>query len=143
MKTADVTFEYEGIHNGNLNGGTRTTPAAAVSPATMPIAIIGMSCRFPGDATNPEKLWEFCADGRSAWEEIPRSRFNQEAWYHPHSGHLGTVSAVDDLGDRFEADSSYNQSFVKGAHFLKQDISLFDASFFNFSSETASVRDRT
>lgn len=61
-------------------------------PATMPIAIIGMSCRFPGDATSPEKLWDLCANARSAWSKIPKSRFNQEAWYHPHNGHAGTVS---------------------------------------------------
>ena len=29
---------------------------------------------------------------------------------------------------------------VQGGYFLKEDIALFDASFFNFTSEVASVR---
>lgn len=57
----------------------------------MPIAIIGMACRFPGDASNPEKLWNLCAKGKSAWSPIPESRFHAESWYHPDKGHLGTV----------------------------------------------------
>jgi len=66
----------------------------AVDPVTMPIAIIGISCRFPGDATSPEKLWEMVAEKRSAWSEIPSNRFNQESFYHPVGGHLSTVSAT-------------------------------------------------
>jgi hypothetical protein len=29
---------------------------------------------------------------------------------------------------------------VKGAHFIEEDVGLFDAAFFNYSAETASVR---
>ncbi|KAI2787746.1 Highly reducing polyketide synthase azaB [Penicillium oxalicum] len=88
----------------------------------MPIAIIGMACRFPGDASNPEKLWNLCAKGKSAWSPIPESRFHAESWYHPDKGHLGT-------------------SYVKGAHFLTEDISRFDAAFFNCTAESASTMD--
>ena len=66
-----------------------------VPPTTpMPIAIIGMSCRFPGDADSPEKFWELCANGRSAWSEIPENRFNKESFYHPVSEKSTTVSIV-------------------------------------------------
>ena len=58
----------------------------------MPIAIIGMSCRFPGDSTSPEKLWTFCAEGRSAWSVIPDQRFNRKAFNHPQSEKRTTVS---------------------------------------------------
>ncbi|ROT41106.1 putative polyketide synthase [Sodiomyces alkalinus F11] len=81
-----------------------------------------MSCRFPGDATSPEKLWELVSEGRSAWSEIPKSRFNQEAFFHPQDSNLGT-------------------SNVRGGHFLTEDVSLFDASFFNFSAEVAASMD--
>nr|Q86ZD9.1 RecName: Full=Squalestatin tetraketide synthase; Short=SQTKS; AltName: Full=Highly reducing polyketide synthase 1; Short=HR-PKS 1; AltName: Full=Squalestatin S1 biosynthesis cluster protein pks1 [Phoma sp. C2932]AAO62426.1 type I polyketide synthase [Phoma sp. C2932] len=90
--------------------------------ATIPIAIIGMSCRFPGNATSPEKLWELCAQGRSAWSSIPKSRFRQEGFYNPNAERVGT-------------------SHVVGGHFLEEDPSLFDASFFNLSAEAAKTMD--
>lgn len=58
---------------------------------TEPIAIIGMSCKFGGDASNTEKLWKLLADGKSAWSEIPSSRFNIKGAYHPKSDKLSTV----------------------------------------------------
>jgi acyl transferase domain-containing protein len=58
----------------------------------MPIAIIGMSCRFAGGASSPEKLWDMCRDGRSAWSKIPKDRFNADAFYHPDGARLGMVS---------------------------------------------------
>ena len=58
----------------------------------MPIAIIGMSCKFPGDATGPEALWRLCEEGRSAWSEIPSDRFNKDAFYHPSGDRATTVS---------------------------------------------------
>jgi acyl transferase domain-containing protein len=58
---------------------------------TEPIAIIGMSCKFGGDATNAEKLWDMVSKGESAWSEIPSSRFNWKGSYHPESERRGTV----------------------------------------------------
>jgi acyl transferase domain-containing protein len=49
--------------------------------ASVPIAIIGMSCKFPGGATSPGKLWRMCVEGRSGWSEIPKSRFNAAAFF--------------------------------------------------------------
>ncbi|KEQ98173.1 hypothetical protein AUEXF2481DRAFT_62731 [Aureobasidium subglaciale EXF-2481] len=89
---------------------------------TMPIAVVGMACRFAGEVTSPERLWELCAEAKSTWSEIPTTRFNNEAFYHPHGEKLGT-------------------SNVKGAHFLSEDVSLFDASFFNFTAEVAQTMD--
>jgi acyl transferase domain-containing protein len=60
--------------------------------SSTPIAIIGMGCRFSGDVTNPDKLWELVAAGRSGWTEIPSSRFNVDGLYHPNSEKPGTVS---------------------------------------------------
>ncbi|KAI3390924.1 hypothetical protein diail_8351, partial [Diaporthe ilicicola] len=90
--------------------------------ASEPIAIIGLSCKFAGDADSPEKLWKMLAEGRNAWSEIPSTRFNAKAVYHPDSGKLSTMH-------------------VKGAHFLEEDVGLFDAPFFNYSAETASALD--
>lgn len=60
--------------------------------AEVPIAIIGMSCRFSGGATDPEKLWKLLADGRSGWSEIPSSKFNLHGVWHPFFEKLNNVS---------------------------------------------------
>jgi hypothetical protein len=60
--------------------------------ASEPIAIIGLSCKFAGDAASPEKLWKMLTEGRNAWSEIPSTRFNPKGAYHPDSEKLSTVS---------------------------------------------------
>jgi acyl transferase domain-containing protein len=59
-----------------------------------PIAVIGLSGRFPGQATNPDKLWQMCAAGEDAWSPFPSNRFNSEAFYHPDGGRNGSVSRI-------------------------------------------------
>lgn len=92
----------------------------SINKATMPIAIVGMGCRFPGDATNPQKLWDMLVESRDAWSPIPKERFNQSAFYHPDASRNGAHN-------------------VRGAYFLKEDLSLFDAPFFNMTSAEAAV----
>lgn len=48
-----------------------------------PIAIVGSSCRFPGDANSPSKLWELLKEPRDVVQEIPPTRFDIKAFYHP------------------------------------------------------------
>lgn len=58
----------------------------------VPIAIVGVSCRFAGDATSPSKLWEVCVNGKSAWTPIPSDRFDANAIYDPDPERPGRVS---------------------------------------------------
>ncbi|MGW6296909.1 beta-ketoacyl synthase N-terminal-like domain-containing protein, partial [Streptomyces sp. NPDC055058] len=39
-----------------------------------PIAIIGMACRYPGDVTDPERLWELVLAGTDAIRPFPTDR---------------------------------------------------------------------
>jgi hypothetical protein len=57
----------------------------------MPIAIVGIGFRGPGDAQNVEKLEEMIRAGREAWSPIPAKRWNNTAFYHPDHSRHGTV----------------------------------------------------
>ena len=36
-----------------------------------PIAVIGMGCRFPGGADDPDSFWRLMIEGRDAISEVP------------------------------------------------------------------------
>lgn len=67
---------------------------------SMPIAIVGMSCRFPGGAESPEAFWDLLQNGSSSWSEIPEKRFNAKAFYNPDPDIRGTVGAPSLLRNR-------------------------------------------
>ena len=46
-----------------------------------PVAIVGMSCRFPGGVKSPEALWELLKNGVDAITEVPKERWDIEAYY--------------------------------------------------------------
>lgn len=56
-----------------------------------PIAVIGMSCKFSGDATTPEKLWQLVVEGKDGWSPIPKSRFNADAFHDKDHAKIGMV----------------------------------------------------
>ncbi|TVY81978.1 Asperfuranone polyketide synthase afoG, partial [Lachnellula suecica] len=89
---------------------------------TEPIAIIGLSCRFAGDAHNAEGFWKMMAEGRNAWSEPLPSRWQGKGAYHPDADKLSTTN-------------------VKGAHFLQEDPGCFDAAFFSYSGNLAAAVD--
>ena len=49
--------------------------ASAALLLSEPIAIVGMGCRFPGGAVNPEEYWRLLEEGRSGIREIPAGRW--------------------------------------------------------------------
>ncbi|MDO8300150.1 type I polyketide synthase, partial [Lacisediminimonas sp.] len=46
-----------------------------------PIAIVGMSCRFPGGADDPEAYWQLLQQGRDAISEVPPEHWDVDAHY--------------------------------------------------------------
>ncbi|KAL7913516.1 putative polyketide synthase [Trichoderma velutinum] len=86
------------------------------------IAIVGLGLRFPGDATSPQKLWDVLERKESQWSEFPKDRLNIDGYYHPSNQRLGSLS-------------------FRGGHFLKDDISAFDAPFFSIPTEEANAVD--
>ena len=93
---------------------TRSTPES--------IAIIGMSCRFPAGANNPEKYWQLLSDGRDGWSKVPADRWNEDAFYHPDPSMNGATNH-------------------RGGYFIDQDIGAFDPVFFGISGEEAKSMD--
>ena len=47
------------------------------------IAIIGLGCRFPGQANDPQAFWELLRAGVDTVTEVPPERWDVEAYYDP------------------------------------------------------------
>jgi len=71
-----------------------------------PIAIIGLGCRIPGGANNPEQLWKLLSEGRGGVGEIPADRWPVDAYYDPNPDAPGKIAtrfgAFLEQVDRFE-----------------------------------------
>lgn len=105
--------------NGHSNGDTQNhvaTPTPKAKP--MPIAIVGMSCRLPGNVASPAEFWELCARARSGYSTIPPERFNTASFQHPNPGKAGCHNPI-------------------GGHFLNTDLAAFDAPFFSLTEKEA------
>ena len=88
---------------------------------TEPVAIIGMACRFPGGARDPDQFWRLLNDGFDANREFPGDRFDVDAYYDP---------AYDKAG----------KMYVRRGAFV-DDVDLFDAAFFGISPREAERMD--
>ncbi|GAA2477719.1 type I polyketide synthase [Streptomyces longisporus] len=108
---------------GELTGELGSAaPVVAAGASDEPLAIVGMSCRFPGGAESPESFWELLASGGDAVGGFPTDRgWDLEGVYDPDRGSEGT---------------SYTQS---GA-FLRE-AAQFDAGFFGISPREALAMD--
>lgn len=80
-----------------------------------PVAIVGMSCRFPG-AQNLDEFWDNILNGVDSVREIPSDRWDIDRFY--------------------DADRAPGKMYTKQGGFL-EDIADFDADFFNISDQEA------
>jgi len=93
-----------------------------MSDQPVPIAVVGIGCRFPGGAHDPDKLWELLSKGKDAWSESPPNRFAGSSFYHPDADMQGATNH-------------------RGGHFIDQDVSAFDSRFFGITAGEAAAMD--
>jgi acyl transferase domain-containing protein len=84
----------------------------------MPVAIVGMSCRLPGDVSTPGEFYRMLCRARSGWSKVPKDRFNAEAYNHPNPDKKGCFNS-------------------QGGYFINHDLSMFDAGFFDITKKEA------
>ncbi|MCX4852248.1 SDR family NAD(P)-dependent oxidoreductase [Streptomyces canus] len=83
-----------------------------------PIAIVGMSCRFPGGVRSPEDLWRLLDEGTDGITAFPTDRgWDVESFYDPEPGRAG-------------------KSYVREGGFL-DGVADFDPRFFGISPREA------
>lgn len=59
------------------------------------IAIVGMSCRFPGGVDSPEAFWELLNHGVDAITPVPSARWNIKKYYDPDPDTPGKIATRD------------------------------------------------
>ncbi|MFE3260622.1 SDR family NAD(P)-dependent oxidoreductase [Nocardia sp. NPDC059091] len=100
-----------------------TSPTRTVRPrADEPLAIVGMSCRFPGGVDDAASLWALVDQGIDGIGEFPADRgWDTGRWYDPQPGVTG-------------------KSYTRSGGFLGA-AGDFDADFFGISPKEALAMD--
>ncbi|MBI3243486.1 MAG: type I polyketide synthase, partial [Chloroflexi bacterium] len=87
-----------------------------------PIAIIGLSCRFPRGANSPEEFWQLLRDNVDAVTEVPPERWNADEYYDANPDAMGKM-------------------YTRHGAFLDAFPDKFDAAFFGISPREAITMD--
>ncbi|MBD2342289.1 SDR family NAD(P)-dependent oxidoreductase [Calothrix sp. FACHB-156] len=95
----------------------RTRLEAVNKEKTEPIAIIGLGCRFPGNANDPDSFWNLLHKGIDAVTEVPPGRWDVDAYYDPNPDAPG-------------------KTYTKQGGFIQQ-VDQFDPLFFGISPREA------
>lgn len=101
------------IHDANNNSSSTEQ-----TQHPEPIAIVGMGCRFPGGAADPQTFWNNLLDGKDCIIDVPEHRWDVNRFYDTDREKPGKM-------------------YVKSGGFLQERIDEFDALFFGVSPREA------
>ncbi len=87
-----------------------------------PIAVVGMSCRFPGGANDLGLFWDLLRNRIDATSDVPPSRWNVDEYYSPGAPVPG-------------------KAYTRRGAFLTAPLDLFDARFFGIAPREAANMD--
>ncbi len=87
-----------------------------------PIAVVGMACRFPGQARSLEEFWGVQIRGEDAISEVPETRWPIDRYYSADRSQVGKMA-------------------TRSGGFLSEPIDEFDARHFNISPREAQQLD--
>jgi len=110
-------------HENSVQQSTSTcdaAPAMNVVDGSADIAIIGMSCRLPGEITNADEFWAMLEKGTNCVTNVPTTRFSMDEIYSPTK----------------QVGKSYT---TQGA--FMTNVDYFDNEFFNISLAEARCMD--
>ncbi|BBB02252.1 putative modular polyketide synthase [Actinacidiphila reveromycinica] len=127
--TPEVLAGFLRVELGVAAAGDGPDPAVSGAASAVagtepdePVAIVAMSCRYPGGVASPEDLWEVLSTGRDAIGGFPRDRgWDTDDLYDPEPGRPGSV-------------------YVRAGGFV-HDAGDFDPAFFSISPREALAMD--
>ena len=115
--TADAIVKYFQSSREPVAATPRVAPAAARHDE---VAVVGMACRLPGGIVSTDQFWALLSEGRDAISEVPRSRWDIDAFCGPDREGRSIVTRFGGFLD---------------------DVDQFDAAFFNIGAEEANALD--
>lgn len=140
-KHSEVAVDADEYLSPGLSSSQTSGDIAAIRHA-VPIAVVGLgkiaeasalsktvstncitACRLPGGVNSCSTFWDLLASSKSGQCEVPSSRFNIDAFYHPKGA---------------QRPGSMN---TKGGYFLQEDIRAFENGFFGINNLEATYMD--
>lgn len=110
-------YIYKMIHKNSIRKEEKLVENI-VNTVDDKVAIIGMSCRFPGGANTIEEYWNVLKSGIDGIIDVPNERWDWEKYY--------------DIND-----NTPGKMYCKKGGFLQTSVDEFDARFFNISPKEA------
>ncbi len=91
------------------------------SSQTQPIALVGIGCRFPGNANNADEFWQLILSGTCAVGEVPPERWDGDTFFSDDPETRGTM-------------------YTNAGGFI-HDVDRFDPAFFGLTPREAEAMD--